>query len=637
MTRSTLFDYSIERTGSPIWRFPSNQNGEIKGFNDAGVSTFDGNTIHSMVRESVQNSLDAALKPGIIPVRIEFELFNLPPSHMPGMQELAYAFKQCRRFAQRGDKAYGFFEQAVTDCSGVIPVLRISDHGTTGLRGAATGDRSSDWSRLVKQSGSSSKNDFSGGSFGIGKYACFACSAMRTVFFSSLDDKGIESSIGVARLTSFEDRGTITSGIGYYSDNTNNNAMLRPLRFPNAFRRKTDDPGTDIYILDCVRTKGLMRTIEHEALSSFLVSIKKGLLELNIGGKIINSHNLGSIVGELNAEDDDEKEIIEHFSLLSDGVEGVYKITLDPAEHEFAYKYRYPKNSATLYLKQGDSLNRAVMMTRSQGMKLFNQKGFSSSIHFTGILMIEGQKMNEDFRDMEAPSHDRWEPERAKDSRRAERCYKDLRRWIKEEVQNAFAHEAEDQIDAFNVGLYLPASRDVETKIRNRTPNRQADKERPLRRKKTTVRKRLVKPTEANENPRVPEFERVDDSDSIKPPTKSSEERTREANPLLDKLKETPIRARAMGTPKAGVYRLKFVVPRKVSRFVLRVYCEGEIGESDLEIRSARVVRGDVNLNMIDNNCISFGECGKGEVVELEMTPRFNRYCMFKVDFYATA
>ena len=91
-----------------------------------------------------------------------------------------------------------------------------------------------------------------------------------------------------------------------------------------------------------------------------------------------------------------------------------------------------------------------------------------------------------------------------------------------------------------------------------------------------------------------------------------------------------------MGTPKAGTYRIKFVVPRKVSRFVLQTRCEGEISASDLVIRDAHIVRGKATLSMIDNNCLAFGECSKGEIIELEMTPAFDRYCMFKVDFYAT-
>ena len=632
-------NYSFDRVRAASWAFPDNQNGEIKGFNDAGVSTFGGRILRSIVRESIQNSLDAALKPRETPVLVEFELFQMSHFQLPGINELKYAFKQCRARAEKHDKAYRFFNQAIKHCDGLIPVLRISDHGTTGLRGAESGDLSSDWSRLVKQSGSSSKDDFSGGSFGIGKYATFACSAMRTVFFSSMDDSGIASSIGVARLTSFEDRGVITSGIGYYSDNESNNAILAPLNIPHALERSTSDPGTDIYIMDCVEPDRLMRTIEFEALASFLVSIWKGFLELDIGGKHINKRNLARVVGELNDEDDDERTIIEHFSLLSDGTEDVHRIILDPDEHSYADKFNYPRGSAVLFLKQGKKLNRSVMMTRSQGMKLFEQKGISGTIQFTGILMIEGERMNEDFREMEAPSHDKWEPDRARNRSEADRCYKGLRQWIRDEVVETFSHEAAEQIDAFNVGLYLPATSNVETTIKNRTPNRAKDAGGSLDRRSASARKRPMKPKEQTDSADDAIASNTQDAMSTatnKKSGKSNKQSTQASNPMLDGLSKMSIRARTMATSNHGIYRLKFVVPRDVSRFTLKIRCEGEVGASDLTVRSANVTRGEAHLIGIDGNCIGFGECRKGEVVELDLEPKFDRYCMLEVDFYAT-
>ena len=51
---------STPARGESRWRFPDNHHGEIQGFNNAGVRTFDANTVSSVVRESIQNSLDAA-------------------------------------------------------------------------------------------------------------------------------------------------------------------------------------------------------------------------------------------------------------------------------------------------------------------------------------------------------------------------------------------------------------------------------------------------------------------------------------------------------------------------------------------------------------------------------------------------
>jgi hypothetical protein len=41
-------------------RFPPLAGGVIQGLNDAGIETFEGDYAHYVVRESAQNSLDAA-------------------------------------------------------------------------------------------------------------------------------------------------------------------------------------------------------------------------------------------------------------------------------------------------------------------------------------------------------------------------------------------------------------------------------------------------------------------------------------------------------------------------------------------------------------------------------------------------
>ena len=166
------------------WRFPRGDWGEIKGINDAGVETFNSNTLRSLVRESLQNSLDAS-RGG--KVTVEFEEFTIPFDAIPDADGLRTALELCR--TQGGDQsetATRFFDNALSAVnSEAIRVMRVSDYGTTGLRGADTCSQGTDWSKLIKESGSSGKHGTSGGSFGIGKYSAFACSSMRTVFFSS--------------------------------------------------------------------------------------------------------------------------------------------------------------------------------------------------------------------------------------------------------------------------------------------------------------------------------------------------------------------------------------------------------------------------------------------------------------------
>lgn len=60
------------------WRFLSNQNSTIVGINDAGIETFSADIQRSLIREVIQNSLDAAL-PNNEPVKVEFQAFFIDP------------------------------------------------------------------------------------------------------------------------------------------------------------------------------------------------------------------------------------------------------------------------------------------------------------------------------------------------------------------------------------------------------------------------------------------------------------------------------------------------------------------------------------------------------------------------------
>ncbi len=629
---------STPARGESRWRFPDNHHGEIQGFNNAGVRTFDANTVSSVVRESIQNSLDAALdRDGRTPVKVEFELFSMNGVNLPDAERLYVSLSACADYWSKDKRASKFFNRAADDLNGKIPVLRISDHGTTGLRGARTGEVSTDWSRLIKESGSSSKDDFSGGSFGIGKYATFACSGMRCVFFSSLDDTGVHSSIGVARLASFLEDGHITTGVGYYSDNEENSAILDPLAFPGAYTRKQGDTGTDIYVIDCLQTDGLMESIRREVLINFLVSIWKGRLEVVVDGKPISKANIASYVGELNPQDPDESVVIQHFDLLRPGAAGVTKVVLDPMQHEFARKWGYKQGEAVLYLAQGDGFNRTIMMTRAQGMRLFEQNRMPGSINFTGILMIEGQKMNEDFRQMEAPSHDKWEEGRAENPKKAKQRYKELRDWLREMVQAAYAPIAGDKVDAFNAGLYLPKDPRARASVSKRSAKGE-HKNDITKPRKVRAHKKAVKPkARGGMHDEGQVGSEPGALGTMKGSSSGQRSGARGGMGSGDKpgLTYVPIRSRAMSAGSANTYKVKLVVPQNVSRCMLEVKCDGEQSQSDLVVKRAHVVRGNIEQKEIDGNRIALGACAKGEVIEVEFSPDFDRPCMMEVNFYA--
>ncbi|MEG0960728.1 MAG: hypothetical protein RSE60_06550 [Erysipelotrichaceae bacterium] len=77
------------------WRFASNDHGENKGINDAGVTTFRGTPLKSLAREICQNSLDAANE---TPVTVDFNVFTIPTETVPGIEAIRDTFQRCFDF-----------------------------------------------------------------------------------------------------------------------------------------------------------------------------------------------------------------------------------------------------------------------------------------------------------------------------------------------------------------------------------------------------------------------------------------------------------------------------------------------------------------------------------------------------------
>ena len=70
------------------WRFPSNGGGADEGFNNAAIDHFSGARIQSLVRESIQNSLDAR-KSKDEPVLVSFTFDEVLAKDAFGIPELA--------------------------------------------------------------------------------------------------------------------------------------------------------------------------------------------------------------------------------------------------------------------------------------------------------------------------------------------------------------------------------------------------------------------------------------------------------------------------------------------------------------------------------------------------------------------
>lgn len=288
--------------------------------------------------------MDAARDDNDKPVIVEFELLHAKRESIPDVDDLQNAIKKCYESNKDEPDAYNFFKKAYeTLAQSHVNVLRISDYNTRGLEGSDTCEKGTNWSRLVKESGSSNKGKSSGGSFGIGKSATFACSDLRTVLYSSLDINGLKSNFGVARLISFDDEELgWTTGVGYYSEDNRFIAIPGLISLDENYQRL--ESGTDIYILGMCMSENPEKEFIEAVLMNFLVSLIKGKLVVNVQGNTISKDSLAEYIARLNLYQSEDikalitgqnimRRIIEnYFGMLGRGKEAFIEAKFDSPE-----------------------------------------------------------------------------------------------------------------------------------------------------------------------------------------------------------------------------------------------------------------------------------------------------------------
>lgn len=431
------------------WNYPSNNYGQIFGIADSGVETFKGTPIKSLAREICQNSLDASLENGK-PTRIEFKAFSIEPHKIPDYDGLEDALERAEYFwsQQNSTKSKEFFKQALHVIhQPTITCLRISDFNTTGLVGSHE-EYNSPWCNLTKSSGVCDKHGSSGGSFGIGKFAPFACSDLRTVFYSTSDKDGICASQGVSRLTSFKNKkNEITQGTGYYGD-VKNSPMYRQFSLDPAYFRNADDFGTDTFILGFNGDSGWQHQMVASILDGYLYAIYNGTLVVDVDGIIVNKDSLADLM-------------ISHKDYFNEYADEYYQTLIDEdLSRTFTKELTEgPEISGKLTLKLmiKPSFSRRVAMIRQTGMKIKDKGNINGLIPFAGTLFIEGVSINSYLRSLENPQHLEWEIERADNKSEAKRLLTSLTRFIKSSLDEMKNDESEESLDP-TVGEYLSAN-----------------------------------------------------------------------------------------------------------------------------------------------------------------------------------
>ncbi len=425
----------------PGWSFPSNSDGQEAGLNDPGIEMFKKDPLESLARECLQNSADAVA--GKKPVDVRFERFLVDKSQFPGFEEFAKTLQACRRYGHSSPKTAAFFDEALAVLRRPgIPVLKISDHNTTGLTIGGENDRTSDWFKLTKSVGISDKNDGKLGSFGIGKHAPFACSDLRTVFYGTKDQTGAEAFQGVAKLvTHIGEKKARTQGTGYWGWKKGNRPLAGFEKVDSKFGRKRI--GADIYVAGFHDYPDWEARIAKAVIESFLVAIHEGKLTVRVGSTILNATSLEEQIKKQYAERKPE--------FYADAY---YKALTSSESQRFEEEDFCGKGKLTLHIAESKEFKTKVAIFRHSGMKIFDKKHFRTPLNLAGVLTIGGDRLDALLRTLENPNHNAWEDERGNSE--ARQIKDKLLDWVRDKIRELSASGNPAEVDAEGVSQFLP-------------------------------------------------------------------------------------------------------------------------------------------------------------------------------------
>lgn len=456
------------------WDFPLLGTSSVRGTNDAAITMFKGSgDMDGLAREVGQNSLDARRKdlPDGKPVTLKFSLVNIKRDDFDVFAGYERAVAGARAYwdgnplcNEEIDSFLSNVERAME--SEDIPVLVMSDYGTTGLNGVdpALGEKSY-WNILVNTEGISAKQDKnSAGSFGIGKNAPFAYSALNMVFYNTYATDGGRAFQGITHLVTTQQvvngnpRPASDTGKYLWIDDRDEFSW-RPILPDDKCPLSNIEPfcreecGTDVAIVGF--KKDVYENWEKQIAVAFLKNFILAVIDCKLEA-IVESQDLRYVINRESVEDllfkefGDDKQLV-YTRQIFETIRGGSRRDVKIAE----------EGDLTIYVRYEDRYLKALSRFRSTGM-LINTTSEGSLPHFSVVIVandVGERKLSETLRAAEPPQHTEWRGKWISDNQKLRNRANGYLRKIRSEVQKVLDEferaDISEVMDA-GIGEYLP-------------------------------------------------------------------------------------------------------------------------------------------------------------------------------------
>lgn len=460
------------------WHFAKQLGGKEDGPNDPMEDNLKKTPYASLIRESIQNSLDVPYDRNK-PVRMNFSISRIRAREYPNFFELKKHIEGCINHFPKNNDAKAIYTPMLKYLNSLgeydnLYYIKVSDFNTIGMN-YIKGDTSCPFYAFVRAAGVSSKNDSAaGGSYGYGKAAYFYISLLRTIFVSTQTIDNHHFFEGVSSLCTHEmtEDDDIRVSVGYYDNNEGepiNNTQYIPERF------QRNEPGTDIYIvgIDASNKEEIYSEMTKAVLRNFWMAVENKKLEVTIDKEIIDFATLPLMIKKY-FPDELDKAKREKSLNPRPYWEAVHNANRDDNNHNIVV---IEKNLPTIghvcfyALKDKKATDKIIYMRRP--LMLVKARRTQSSNGFYGVFVCDDCNGNEILRKTENPAHNEWSSsnwkENGKTVLKGKQAITEIDDFIIKVMEEMFSNRQSSiqQIQGLEEFLYIPTAVDNDDDFEN--------------------------------------------------------------------------------------------------------------------------------------------------------------------------
>ena len=422
-----------------------------------------------LVRESIQNSLDAAIEDdngNAETVKVIFRFGKLDlPKNSPFYEIIKWVEGGMEKFPNKDNRTYKNLKNIQEALENIkkkekICYLEVSDENTIGMdyttdkrKQASTGFYS-----FVKSLGNSyKKRRISAGSHGVGKVVFQKISRLNTLFVStkSLDDER-EYFEGLSELSTSLIGNEEYEYRGYFCLNESQEPTTSRDQIPIQFRRNTY--GTSVFVMgvtdDKEQQKKHLREIEKAIVENFWLSILQNKLIVQIEEEIIE----GDKIIELAEKVFGQPEVYNTGNSIDTRkyIEAVYLAETDNKHIHITNSSMSNLGEVHLYVLKDKKGDNCVQYMR--GSKMLIKTENHPNYGFYGVFVCEGEKGNENLRNSENAEHNKWnsnECEDDNDRKNARKAISQLNTFINNSLLTVFGGNSSGKSDISGAEEFL--------------------------------------------------------------------------------------------------------------------------------------------------------------------------------------